>query len=54
MMSASDYLDFATGLLDRADKDGDKEMVAQAQVAALQGVAAAILQLAQAVESQRS
>jgi hypothetical protein len=53
MMSASDYLDFATTLLDRADKNGDKEMIGQAQVVALQGVAAAILQLAEAVATQR-
>jgi hypothetical protein len=57
-MDASDYLTSSESALARADHFGDLERasldVAEAQVAAIQAVAAALDRLAEAVENLRS
>jgi hypothetical protein len=57
-MTASDYLDIADQRLTTADVHGEPERAsadfAGAQVSAIQAVAAALVRLAEAVESLRS
>ncbi len=57
-MTASDYLTSADSALSRADRFGDPEraraIVAEAQVSAIQAVAAAIDRLAAAVEAMQA
>ena len=57
-MTASDYLNTVDSVLGRQDRFGDQEHaradVAEAQVMAIEAVAAALDRLAEAVESLRS